>query len=55
MSKKFFYWYRKYVPQSIQKFLKSIKPKWFDYLKLDYNYFDLHFEKNYQQKLALIN
>ena len=35
MSKQVFYWYRKYVPQSIQKFLKSIKPKWFDYLKLD--------------------
>ena len=35
MIKKIFYWYRKYVPQSIQKFLKSIKPKWFDYLKLD--------------------
>ena len=35
MIKQVFYWYRKYVPQSIQKFLKSIKPKWFDYLKLD--------------------
>ena len=36
MNKQIIYWYRKYVPEAFQKFFKTIKPKWFDYFKLDY-------------------
>ena len=36
MNKQIIYWYRKYVPEVFQKLFKIIKPKWFDYFKLDY-------------------
>ena len=35
LNKQLIYWYKKYTPKFLQKLMVSIKPKWFDYYRLD--------------------